>query len=149
MKIVSVTKDGKNVEYNESVWTGAKKIIIDGELLNQVPGNKKAYYNNGEQYKIKGNIMVGSRLEGGQETIELVSKPSVLDWILSFIPLILVFIGGAIGGGCAGIALVINITVLKLYKNIGLKLALGLGIAACAAGAWLGISAVLVLLGII
>lgn len=134
MKILSQTNDGRKVEYEESFWTGKKRIIIDNIVLNKI--SKKEYMCNDTKYILSGSYLFGAKLESLDEDIILVRKLNVLEWILVVLPLVLVFIGGAIGGAL-GVASAITIaTIVRKVNNVILKILVSLAITAVSIGLW-------------
>ena len=70
-------------------------------------------------------------------------KLPMIAHILCGWPLILVFIGGAIGGALGGVAYVVNISLYKSNLPGVLKFILNLLVGVLAIGIWLTISAIL------
>ncbi len=134
MKAFSQTSDGRKVEYEESFWNGKKRIIIDNVVLEQI--GKKVYMLDETKYTFSGNYLFGAKLESIDEDIILVRKLSVIEWILAVLPLVLVFIGGAIGGALGALGAISIAVFSRSVKNIVLKIIVGLAITAVAIGIW-------------
>ena len=138
MKIIVENEKYGTIEYNESFWTGKKTIYVGGKLLTKKDKNKYVY--NGEEgeivVKANGNSFSGLDLMIMGSRVEIIPKTSVLEYILAFIPLIVVLIwgnsvylcsilpivGGAIGGAIAGGASVIGMIFMKRNKNFLMKI---------------------------
>lgn len=124
MEFKSLTHDGKLVIYRESFWLGKREIIIDGTPIKRI--DKKSYFYDEKAYTLKGSFLFGARLERGAEKIILVPNLTALEWVFVILPLILVFIGGAIGGLCGALAAIIFVSISRVIKNSFLKIILGL-----------------------
>ena len=131
------------ITYEESAWTGKKKIAFDGIPLQKINKTTFQYQpvaddpfahadasaetaaetaaNNPAEpltVTVKGSYVGGVSLLVNGETITLTAKASVLDIVLGVIPAVLFFcliIGGAIGGGL-GALIGMGLTILN--KNI-------------------------------
>lgn len=128
------------ITYDENIWSGKKTLSINGVTLSKINKNIFSWTNGMANLSVvlKGNAMTGASIVIGGETIELYSKPSVLDWILSMLPFVLVMVwgnsralceivpvvGGAIGGAISGMAIVLCMTNLR-DKKLGEKLLVG------------------------
>ena len=141
------------ITYDENIWTGKKTVAINGTVLPQRQKNI-FFLPNGEEsipVTLKGNSMTGASIVIGGEEFVVYSKPSVLDWILSILPFVLVMVwgnsralcaivpvvGGAIGGAISGMAIVLCASAIR-EKPVGKKLLIALlalvaTFAACAA----------------
>lgn len=142
MKSISQTTDGRKVEYEESFWTGKKSIKIDGNQLIKL--GKKVFVLDEKKYELNGNFIFGATLSGSDEKIVLVRKLNVLEWILVALPLILVFIGGALGGALGVLAACCNAVVVRGVKNIVLKIVACLAIAIVTYIIWFVIAMMLI-----
>ena len=130
MKISFRTTDGKNVFYDESIWTGKRIIKIDGYPLTKV---KKNIYALGEkQYTLKGSYMFGVSLESADEKIVIVRKLNVLEYIFTILPLIMVFIGGVVGALTGFFSALLFVTNARKIYNVFVKILLGIGCTALA-----------------
>jgi hypothetical protein len=74
---------------------------------------------------------------------ELVVKVSALQWAWTGFPLILVFLGGAVGGMLGGAAAYLNFRLMKSGASAGLKYFLSGIVTLAAFGVWLGVTALL------
>jgi len=70
------------------------------------------------------------------ETYVLVRSLTVVEFLLSFLPCILVFFGGAIGGAIGALAGIITSTVVRKINNVFLKILASVGIASLAFLIW-------------
>lgn len=126
------------VEYNESFWTGKKKIVVNGKQLKKVGKNQYSYVNGEESIyaKINGNFFTGASLVIKGEVIEVVPKTKPLEWVLVIVPLVFILvwgnvpflcaifpmIGGIIGGAIAGGILAGGLIIMKKFKPFWAKL---------------------------
>lgn len=133
MKNIYIDETGKEIEYEESFWTGKRKITIDGVLLEAV--DKKSFNYNQNTYKVKGNILFGVKLIGENEII-IVPKLKVWEYILIMLPLILVFIGGATGAIIGMLFAIVIATKLRKAKNIIIKILFSLAMTGLAYLVW-------------
>jgi len=133
MKMITTHND-KEIVYDENIWSGKKEITINGETLEKA--GKKTYVLGRTSYNIKGSYLTGVELTNDTESYVLVRKLTVLEYILCFLPLIMVFFGGAIGGALGAVAGISNSVVVRKIDNILLKILVSLGIAVLAFIAW-------------
>jgi len=106
------------ITYEESFWTGKKTITIgDNRLQN---AQKNSFYwivgETSELVIVTGNAMLGVSLTIRGEIIWVYPKTPWYDWLLAFLPMVLIMfwgnsaalssiipvVGGAIGGGICG-----------------------------------------------
>ena len=132
-----------DITYEESFWTGKRKISINGTALDKIDKKTFAFYRDGKPVyvSISGNFLTGTKLVIENTTVsvtppakwyELVCSISIFVLILvwgnsvalcSIVPIV----GGAIGGGISGALGVTNLFVMKSIKNVWLKLLVWLG----------------------
>lgn len=132
--IVNSETHGK-IEYEESFWTGKKKLSINDVPLQKV--NKKTFVTeSGEQLIIEGNYLKGSSVQIGSEKIQLTPAVKWYEVVLSVLPFILIMVwgnsltlclivpvvGGAIGGAISAIFSFLNLFIIKDIKPIWLKI---------------------------
>ena len=134
MEYKSLTHDGKLIVYKEGFWTGKREIYIDGNPIKKM--DKKSYYYDDKAYTLKGSYLFGARLERGAERIILVPNLTALEWVFVILPLILLFIGGAIGGFCAVAAALMFVSISRAINNTLVKIVLGLATTAGAFFLW-------------
>ena len=148
--------------YEEGVWTGKKTITINGVAL--IREKKNSYiWQTAEQAipcQLTGSFVSGAKLTIGQDTVELSARPKWYETLCSVLifALIMVWsnsielcsiipvIGGAIGGAISGAMAIINCTLMKRQSNVGIKLAIWLGMlvatfAICAAAGFVYVAA--------
>lgn len=135
------------IDYTESVWTGKKKITINGVEL--VKADRTHYaFPDGKLISVTGNFLSGAAVEIDGERIGLTEKVKWYEILFGCLPLILVLIwgnspalfkvipvvGGAIGGGIGGGLSALSIFFIKSVKPIGLKILIGIGMIAVTFG---------------
>lgn len=125
------------ITYEENIWTGKKTVTVNGTALPKA-GKNQFTFRQGEMLTVvslQGNALSGATLHICGQQFELYPKPSVLDWLLSALPFVLVLIwgnskalcsiipviGGAIGGGLGGLSLIITMLNVR-GKPVGTKL---------------------------
>lgn len=135
-------KYGK-IEYEESIWTGKKKLTVNGVSAKMI--NKTSFSFDFEEENVKavviGNIYKGSTLSVGSEKFRLYPKTLWYEYVLAFLPFILIMIwgnsvelcsiipvvGGGIGGGISGALGVLSLSIMKTYDKAFLKIIMGIG----------------------
>ena len=139
--------------YEESFWTGKKKLSMNGVALTPVSKGVFSYLDQSgtnRQITIKGSFLNGITLnyEGGSVTLV---KNTWYDWILIILPLLSIIFGvlnGLIGGGLSALfsflAAVINATILRSKLNLALKVVFTLLITAVMTFAWILIVALII-----
>lgn len=133
MKTTYIDQFNNTFEYEESFWTGKKKIRVNGHELNHP--SKKEFIINQQTYILKGNIIFGAKLTGPAEII-IVPKLKPWEYIFVILPLILVLIGGAIGAVIGMLAAILIAVNLRKIKNVLLKILFSLGVGAAAYLIW-------------
>ena len=125
------------ITYEEGAWSGKKIITVGGRELKKIDKNTFVF-SEGESpmmATLKGSWLVGASLCVGGEEIRLVSKPAWYEWILAFLPFVLVVVwgnsvplcsiipvaGGAIGGALGGVSFVVSMSLFR-GKSVGGKL---------------------------
>ncbi len=121
------------IKYNESFWTGKKELNIDGKNFFKVAKNKYSYGQGDDLITaiIKGNMLTGVTILIENDEIEVVRKTKVYEYILAFLPFILICIwgnsqtlcsifpvvGGAIGGAISGGMSIVSLMFMKKQKS--------------------------------
>jgi hypothetical protein len=143
MKASILTEKYGEIVYEENIWTGKKKITVNGILLTKL--NKKTYEGivGGERLTmvINGGYITGVVIEINGGLKYRVTEPAKwYDYVLAFIwlPVYLVLsitpafyttfpiVGGALGGAIAGIGAALALYTIKPMKNIALKIVISL-----------------------
>ena len=73
MKVTAQHNVYGQIDYEEDFWTGKKSLTINGTKLQKQNKNTFVWNQEGEALlcRIKGNFITGSKLEIGQDTVEL------------------------------------------------------------------------------
>ena len=132
-----------NILYEESFWTGRKRITINGKVMKATSKTTFELQNEEEEIKalIIGNLLKGMTLKVDEEKFEVYAKSSWYEYVLAFMGVVLVIvwgnsvelcsivpvIGGAIGGGISGLLAVLSLMTMKKVNNPLLKVLIGLG----------------------
>jgi hypothetical protein len=143
MKATILTEKYGEIVYEENMWTGKKKICINGILLTKF--NKKNYVGTvgGERLTvvISGGYLTGVVIEINGGLKYRVTEPAKwYDYVLAFIwvPVYLVLsvtpafymtfpiVGGALGVAVAGIGEALAMYTIKPMQNIALKIVISL-----------------------
>lgn len=128
------------IVYEESYWTGKKKLTVNG--VPAQPVSRKKFMINGNPALLKGNYLTGVSLNVEGETIQLSPKTTWYEIILAIIPLLFLLtwgssptlcsifpvVGGAIGGLLGGVAIVISSLFMKTQKSPPVKVLIGLAV---------------------
>ncbi len=131
------------IVYEESFWTGKKKIYINGKMLEKT--GKTSYLLPGEEMKtvyVNGNIMTGVSVIVDGRRIQVISKPlwyetaiAILIFAFNIVwgnsvqaNMILPLVGGAIGGLISGAIAMTALLVMKKTDKVWQKLLYGIGL---------------------
>lgn len=136
-KIVNNEKYGQIV-YEENFWSGKREITLGDVKLSQKSKNIFIGNINGENidFEVQGNFVSGARIKLDGEFFEIVPKSKWYEYVLFFLPLILVIIwgsskelcqilpvvGGAIGGGISGGFSMAALIASKKYTKLAPKI---------------------------
>lgn len=113
----TISAFGNEVTYEENFWTGKRVITINGTILTKV---KRNVYTDGTQnYTIKGNYYTGVKLIGQEHSYVIYDKFNALEYIATFLPLIvsIIWIGGIVGVLLGFLALYTLTGVARSTKN--------------------------------
>lgn len=141
----------------ENIWSGKKSVKIDNVCLDKREKNTYLWKHGDmtENVMLKGSFVTSLILTIRQERITVVPKPAIIDYFLSFLPLVLIVLwssipdlylvlpiaGGGIGGGVGAAASIIALAKIR-EKSLGRKLIIAL---LCTASAFVICFAFLVL----
>ncbi len=126
------------VTYEESGWSGKKKLFINGQEVSKV--NKKTFQLEGQTIELIGSYMFGLKMKYNGQEYTILPKlswyeyvlailPIVFDWVWSNVPsLCNVFpiVGGLIGGVIVAISAVSQVIVFRSVKKPIAKVGIGL-----------------------
>jgi len=142
MKREIMTDDGKRLTYDESFWSGKRKIYVNGVECAKI-GKTTYSYVNGEEtasISIKGNILSGVSLEYDGKSYEVEAKTKWYEYVVVILCFMVTVIGGNIGilpmvGGAGGgliaaLAAIFSIMLMHKTKKPILKILIGLGLGA-------------------
>lgn len=127
------------ITYEESFWTGSKKLFINGEELTKKSRNVFET-SDGKTITLKGNILSGTKAEVDGNTVEIEPATKWYEYVLSFLSFAFVLIwgnvtalceifpivGGALGGLISAIFSVLNLYLIKKTYKLWLKLVISL-----------------------
>lgn len=120
MKKEVTTQNGRILSYEESFWLGKRKIMVDNQELTKK--SKNTFTDGFNDYIIKGNQFFGLTIEivsdQSKEVCVILEKLSVIEIIICCLPLIMIFIGGAIGGFLGALGFFTLITICRKTKSI-------------------------------
>ena len=139
------------IVYEESFWTGKKKISINGQALVKVgKGGKGIYaYQMGEEVKtvmVQGSYLFGTKLAIGSEIVPVSPAPKWYEIVISAAILIFLIVwgnasitaaifpivGGGLGGALAAAAGMGNLALSRFVPKWWQKLLVGIGVLAAA-----------------
>lgn len=142
MKTVLQHERYGTIAYEESAWTGKRKICINGVELKKTNRRQWSYEVDGEEIAValKGNTMTGVTLTIGEDVLQIVAKPAwyvvifsiftmtfIIAWGAS-VSLVKIFptVGGAIGGAISGVFAVVNLYFAGKVEKAWQKILIGL-----------------------
>lgn len=128
-----IKTDCGTILYEESVWTGKRKLFLNGKELTKVNKKTFVYEENGEkkEFIVEGNIFKGVGIFSSDlpEPV-IISKPmGVLDYIFFILPLVPAVLFGAVGGLVGGLTAAFSLSVVRETKPLWLKIVLGIEFA--------------------
>lgn len=145
MRIVIEDPVNGKIVYEESFWTGRKKLYVNDEEL--IKTSKRSFQTqDNQEWNISGNYLSGAILEKGEQKIRLTPAIKWYEIVLSILPFLLILIwgnsvtlfslvpviGGAVGGLISGIISVLNLLIIKGIKSVWLKILISVGMIAAA-----------------
>jgi hypothetical protein len=138
MKKAILTEKYGEIVYEESYWTGKRKVNVGGTEFKKI--NKKTFVGeiNGERIgvAISGNYISGVFIDINGEKFRVTESAKWYDYLIAFIWLIPYFVwanspvlcailpivGGGLGGVVAGVFLATGLLLIKSNKNIAAKI---------------------------
>ncbi len=138
MKASILTEKYGEIVYEESYWTGKRKVNVGGTEFKKI--NKKTFVGeiNGERIgvAISGNYISGVFIDINGEKFRVTESAKWYDYLIAFIWLIpylvwanspvlcaiLPIVGGGLGGAVAGVFLATGLLLIKSNKNIAAKI---------------------------
>ena len=153
MKSEITNQNYGKILYTESFWTGKRTLFVEGKMLEK-SGKKEFTMPDGKIGVLKGNTLTGVSLCVGVDVISLTPKLKWYEVVFSILPFIFIMVwgnstalcaifpvvGGAIGGGIAGLCVAGNLFLVKLTNNIFLKILISLIVFAACVFACYGIA---------
>ena len=124
--------------YDESIWTGKRKITVNG--ISATPISKKEFLINGKRAVIKGSYYTGIKMYIDSDIIELSPTPKWYELVLALIPImfsitwgnsvtlcsIFPVLGGGIGGVLSALCSLTYLLFMIKEKNPLKKILIGL-----------------------
>lgn len=128
-----IKTDCGTILYEESVWTGKRKLFLNRKELTKVNKKTFVYEEDGEkkEFIVEGNIFKGVGIFSSDlpEPV-IISKPmGVLDYIFFILPLVPAVLFGAVGGLVGGLTAAFSLSVVPKTKPLWLKIVLGIEFA--------------------
>ena len=140
---------------DENMWTGSKKVFVNGVRFNKV--NKKTFVGSiggaAVTALVTGSSFTGIVIELDGTKYRVSASPKWYDFLITliWIPLYLIWAnsalcailpvaGGALGGAVSGLMAGIALVYAKRQKSIGVKLAISLGAFVAAVAVNFGIA---------
>jgi hypothetical protein len=118
--------EGQNVALRTAGMLAGPKLMVNGQPVPKQNGSFNLRSNAGSTLavKLKGRLLdpIPNLLVGGQ-TIQLVPALQWYQYLWMSIPIVLVFMGGAIGGFCGGLAATVSSRIFRSDLNEGTKYA--------------------------
>lgn len=124
MKKIVTDSSGRTLEINENVWTGKVKIFLNDIEAFKVRRNQYSCKIGDDHCIItkKGNSLTGLSVNIDGEEVEVIRKLNALELIVSFLPIVLVILGGAIGGFFGALAICLNLYLMRYIESIFVKI---------------------------
>ena len=101
-----IKTDCGTILYEESVWTGKRKLFLNGKELTKVNKKTFVYEEDGEkkEFIVEGNIFKGVGIFSSDlpEPVIISNPMGVLDYIFFILPLVPAVLFGAVGGLVGG-----------------------------------------------
>lgn len=125
MKIIinNEQTNNKQLEYEESAWTGRRTIIYDGVVLTKIKHNIYEYKKESaiEKFIIKGNQLIGITVNAFGKDIEVARKLMWYEIVLSLLVIMPCLLCGAIGGAIGGGLGFVNVTIIRQLNKWYIK----------------------------
>lgn len=123
--------DNKQLDYEESFWTGKRTIVYDGVTLTKVKRNLFEYKKDDitETFEVIGNQLYGVSIKMFGKTVEVTRKIKWYEIVMSIFVFVPCVLFGAVGGAIGGLTGFTNLTIIRLVDNIWLKILISIGFA--------------------
>ena len=128
--------------YEENIWIGTKKLFVNGQALEKQSKNTFVLVKDKQPvyFTIKGSYLSGIKLIVDDRTFQIVSGPKwyevlivvamvFLYFLWANIPTLCMYlpvIGGAVGAAVCGGVSEFSLYLMRLQKNAGMKVLIGL-----------------------
>lgn len=137
-----------NIVYEENFFNGKKSLIVNGNVLHQ--RSETVFVEVDEEkeieYQVTGNFAAGVVVKAKGVSVQVVPKTPGYEYIIYFLPLILVLVwssivqlceiipvtGGLIGGAISGAISFASLVFAKCKKNLSTKILISLAATAIA-----------------
>src|SRR5690606_5500462 len=114
-----------------SYWTGRFSLMYDGKPMEQIIKNKFVHFDHDAETRLDvkfiGNVLTGLAIVFPTGNYILLRKLKWYEYLLSFLPIVLIF-GGAIGRALVAISMFVNVTICRKVDNVVLKVILTLAV---------------------
>lgn len=143
---------GSNFEIETSIWTGKSKLTKDNVSIEQSNESGKPFLipdrtgNIVKAFPKKSLPDFGPSLEINGVKNHIFKKLEWYQYTLGALPILMLFFGGAIGGGIGGVATMINFNIFREEGSEPLKYLKVVGVIIAAFLLYLGLSVGLLLL---
>lgn len=109
----------EEIKISKNILTGKIKLFANNTELERLDEKNKPFVINNNKIYIKNNglDLVVPRVLINNEEILLAEKLKWFEIIICFFPLPLIIFGGAIGGGLAGLGIVLNLFFIRSGKK--------------------------------
>ena len=143
MRVAILTERYGEIAYEENMWTGSKKLSINGIYLTKL--NRKTFGGmiNGEKITVavKGGYISGVTVDVNGLLYRVTEGAKWYDYVFTFMwvglyavlsishafNIVFPIAGGLIGGAVAGLGAAFTLYIIKPRKNVALKLVISLG----------------------
>lgn len=144
MKITIEHPSIGKIVFEESLLSGKRTLSVND--ISAEKTSKNEFLINNEKAVIKGNLLFGVTLFFSNQTIQILQKPKIYEYILALLPIIFLLVwgnsvalcsifplvGGAIGGFIGGLFAAFSLLFMVNTKECLAKILIGLGMFALA-----------------
>ncbi|MGN1373246.1 MAG: hypothetical protein ACI4VK_04270 [Candidatus Coproplasma sp.] len=136
---IELTVEGKPLTYEESFWTGKRRLTWCGKELKRVNNRQFVLEPQSEgeeavEFAVNGNIFKGVTISSAAFSGAVtVRKPLTwVEYVLVILPIIPSVLFGAIGGAIGGLFAAASLYLLPKIKPVWLKIVVGIEMCAVA-----------------
>ena len=140
--------EGKRLAVRPAGWLSGPKLLVDGTPARREKGRYLVRNNTGNQVEVKLKYQLDPvpKIEIAGRVLELARPLRWYEYVWMCLPLLLLFIGGAVGGLCGGGGVYVNAHIFRSDRSSVAKYLLTGVVSVGAVVAYVGLVMVLVVL---